>query len=225
MILKDHLYYQDHWSTIYLGDCRSILPLLEPVDLVLTDPPYTDYETVYEWDVVNLIGLLPPIRSFIFWKGNGFPLRYSARHVWSKANRNVGDRGEQYEEIYELNGQYTGLVLRHAVIDSEMNATLNGDVFCHHPTQKPIRLITRLLKHTIGTILDPFMGSGTTLIAAKNLNRKAIGIEIEERYCEIAKRRLCQSVFDFREKDAVKDKRVQGDLLEEMGSNKQEASK
>ncbi len=69
-----------------------------------------------------------------------------------------------------------------------------------HPTQKPVDLIKWCfdLKWTPeGTVLDPYMGSGTTLRAAKDMNRKAIGIEIEEEYCEKAARRLEQEVFDF----------------------------
>ena len=70
----------------------------------------------------------------------------------------------------------------------------------NHPTQKPIDLMVWLVKtfsnHNT-TIIDPFMGSGTTLLAAKQLNRQAIGIEIEEKYCEIAAQRLSQEVFDF----------------------------
>ncbi len=189
-------YYEDEAVTIYHGDCREILPEIGPVDLVLTDPPYADYEDAYPWDVVNLIGLFPSVRSFVFWKGGSFPLEFTARHIWAKANRNIGVLGEQYEECFELNGKTRGLVLRHAVIDSEMNATLNGDTFHEHPTQKPIRLIRRLLQHTDAvTILDPFMGSGTTLRAAKDLGRLAIGIEIEEKYCEIAAKRMAQSVM------------------------------
>ncbi len=187
-------YYSDEWVAIAHGDCREILPALERVDLVLTDPPYYGYED-YEWDIVDLVGLLPPVRSFIFWKGGDFPLPFTARHIWAKANRNIGNSGEQYEEIYELMGKATGLVLRHAVIDSEMNAQLNGDIFYNHPTQKPIKLIRRLLLPTVGLILDSFMGSGTTLRAAKDLNRKCIGIEIEEKYCEIAAKRCSQSVM------------------------------
>jgi DNA modification methylase len=69
-----------------------------------------------------------------------------------------------------------------------------------HPTQKPLEVMKFLVSSLCplaGLLVDPFMGSGTTLVAAKQLGRKAIGIEIEERYCEIAVQRLAQKVLDF----------------------------
>ena len=111
----------------------------------------------------------------------------------SRANRNIGKGAEQYEEIYERNGNTTGLVFRHAVIDSVMNAQLNGDEYFNHPTQKPIKLIRKLIVRYTSpgdTILDPFMGSGTTGVACHLTGRNFIGIEIDETYFNIATRRI-----------------------------------
>ena len=200
---------------IYCGDCLDLLPKIPKgmVDLVLTDPPYPDHEK-YGWEVPDLLSwpeYLLSTHGFIFWAGM-FPLEFTARHIWAKANRNVGTCGELYEEFYEINGSKTGLVMRHAVIDCPMNATLNGDSYFDHPCQKPIRLVRRIVRKTDGTILDSFMGSGTTLVAAKLEGRRAIGIEIEEKYCEIAKRRLQATQLGFVKPGTLKPKLPRGFL-------------
>jgi site-specific DNA-methyltransferase (adenine-specific) len=178
-------------ATLYLGDCREILPTLGKVDAVVTDPPYPGYD--YGWPIVPLQDLRLDCHQFFFWPANApFPLQHSARHVWSKCNVCVGDL-EPYEEIYEVNGRTFCGVFRHAVINCEMNAVMNGDEYVKHPTQKPIKLLRRLVKRTIGTVLDPFMGSGTTGVACAKLGRPFIGIEIEPTYFDIACRRIEQA--------------------------------
>jgi site-specific DNA-methyltransferase (adenine-specific) len=81
-------------------------------------------------------------------------------------------------------------VFRHGVINSNMNAQLNGDQFFKHPTQKPIRLMERIVELVKGTVLDPFMGSGTTGVACARLGRPFIGIEQDADYFEIACSRI-----------------------------------
>ena len=186
-------YYQDEFSTIYCGDCRDILPLLEPVDLVLTDPPYPDY---YASEYKYFEGILDPLKQisskqFIFWTAKEeFPLDYTAIHIWDKKT----GCGSQYERIFERNGQKNYKVFSKYLINSTVAASFTGDNFTGHPSQKPIKLIQELVGDEL-TILDCFMGSGTALVAAKNLGRKAIGIELEEKYCEIAVKRLRQGVL------------------------------
>jgi hypothetical protein len=175
-------------ATLYLGDCREILPLLPRVDAVVTDPPYPGYD--YGWPVPPLDSLPLPGRGFYFWPAlTPFPLTYTARHLWSKCNVCVGDL-EPYEELYEVGGGTFCGVFRNAVINCEMNAQINGDEYHPHPTQKPIKLMVRVVKRTKGTILDPFMGSGTTGVACAKLGRKFVGVEIEPKYFDIACKRI-----------------------------------
>jgi site-specific DNA-methyltransferase (adenine-specific) len=99
-----------------------------------------------------------------------------------------------WEEIYVLGNGFTGkrdegVLHGHLVVSWESRGRT-------HPHEKPVSLMTYLIGKTDADwVLDPFMGSGTTLRAAKDLGRKAIGIEIEERYCEIAAERLSQEVL------------------------------
>jgi len=214
-------YYSEDGITIYHADCRAILPDLEPVDLVLTDPPYgiglANHDTTRKtnrsgtWSVVgddSTVG--QEVIDFCFERK--FPLvafaspkarwRGSWRQelIWDKGEAvgGGGDISTTWKMTHELIlyagtgtlcGSRTGSVLSFPVTQSQ---------FPLHPTEKPVALCVYLLgRFAPTTVLDPFMGSGTTLVAAKLDNRKGVGIEIEERYCEIAANRLRQGVLDF----------------------------
>jgi site-specific DNA-methyltransferase (adenine-specific) len=121
-------------------------------------------------------------------------LPLAAIHIWHRSNVN----GRPYEPIYHFH--VDGHKRRSCVLS--VPAVFGGVgpgcwEYLGHPTQKSAPLMRWLLEKIPGpdTIIDPFMGSGTTLRAAKDLGRLAIGIEIEERYCEIAARRLDQTVL------------------------------
>ena len=218
-------YYEDTKAgiVIYHGDCRDILPHLPKVDLVLTDPPYgidiggsgtiggsgvvtvKDYG-ISTWDQVGMSmqqWMLIRAKSdqWIVWGGNHLcdVIGPSAGVlVWDKKCQN-----DWNDTFSEMEMAWTNLLTRtkgyRHLWAGALRASERGANIREHPTQKPLALLQWCLGFApdATTILDPFMGSGTTLRAAKDLGRKCIGIEIEEKYCEIAARRLGQEVLDL----------------------------
>jgi site-specific DNA-methyltransferase (adenine-specific) len=191
-------YYEHGGITIWHGDCREVLPSLE-ADVLVTDPPYPNNAGWFD-DAVecarHVIESSQHSEQLIFWTELEIPrskLPLVGVHIWHRTNVN----GRPYEPVFhfELSGaKRRSEVLRHAAVFKGAGPGCNE--YLGHPTQKPAALIRQLVeKARDGIVLDPFMGSGTTLRAAKDLGRKAIGIEIEERYCEIAAKRLAQEVF------------------------------
>jgi len=197
-------------ATLYLGDCLEILPTLDKVDAVVTDPPYgigeaagknasrgklaiaKDYG-VDSWDdhtADEAVALaitkaeqavifggnyyhLPPSSCWLVWdKENGATDFADAELAWTNLSKAV--RLKRY--------MWNGML--------RANKEKRGD----HPTQKPIGVMEWAINQTSGeTILDPFMGSGTTGVACMNLGRKFIGIEIEPKYFDIACERIDQA--------------------------------
>lgn len=208
-------YYQDDAVTIYHGDCEQMLPMFAKVDLVLTDPPYgidmakgfegfggfgekiARRQYMDEWDadrpsIEVMTSVVGSGARVIIWGGNFMAdLLPRSTHwlVWDKLNTmpTFGDcelawTNSKRKSVKKVTVEYNGLI--------------GKELERWHPTQKPLSLFVWCIQeYGGGTVLDPFMGSGTTLRAAKDLGRKAIGIEIEEKYCEIAAKRMSQEVL------------------------------
>ena len=195
-------YYQDDAVTIYHGDCRDVLSGRE-WDAVVTDPPYPTREDLFSIDALDVLdGMVETFPSAVFWPAN-YPVfrEPDAVHVWYKSvpihpNSKTGNtRGHQYERVLLFGLGKVCRVLHYYSVMPGFAAC--AEELTVHPTQKPLPLLVEIVRETVGVVLDPFMGSGTTLRAAKDLGRKAIGIEIEEKYCEIAAKRMQQEVLDF----------------------------
>ena len=202
-------YFSKDGQTIYHGDCRDILPQLPKVDLVLTDPPYAiDYNYASYEDSSDALDLLvddviPVLRqkSAVVFLSSGvqnmwkYPepdwvlaWTYWPGQILCKWGFNAWQPILVYGADPYLKNRKGG---RDDCIHKPGKREDTG-----HPCTKPlgawIRLLNRGSVFLKDIILDPFMGSGTTLVAAKQLGRKAIGIEIEEKYCEIAAKRLTE---------------------------------
>lgn len=213
-------YYEHGGITIYHGDAREVLPHLPQVDLVLTDPPYGVGEFYESWadteeNLAALISdVLPILRriakcslinsgvgpAFLYprpdWMLAWFVTGATARCKWGFScwQPLLAYGSDPYLR--------TGKGGRPDIIIGKLDDIVgSAEIDPNHPCAKPLMLWRRLLHRgspaETDLILDPFMGTGTTLIAAKDTHRKAIGIEIEEKYCEIAAKRLSQEVFQF----------------------------
>lgn len=227
-------YFSDGNITLYHGDCREILPQLEPesVDLILTDPPYgVSYVTnmvdkndpmaqpiVGDEDLNMVRDVLPYLDRIL----------RNDRHIYMfGATMRLGENMEAMGEYWKLKNVLvwdkglTGTVgdltsgygwnweaIVYATKGSRpLNRPRPRCIYRYdwnsrrdpvHPMVKPVGLLQWIIHHSSDSgemVLDPFCGSGTTLRAAKNLGRQAIGIEYEERYCEEVAKRLMQAVM------------------------------
>ena len=197
-------YYQDDLVTIYHGDCRDVLPV--EAEVAFADPPYgtgvADWDQVFETDwleplasgVRKAIAVTPGTNNVL-----SLPQRvggFEYRWMLSAAVLGVGTHGLMGFASWVPVVVYgrPGESLYRSQTDAAMLPTEPDRVA--HPSPKPLALTRWILSRLPeGSVVDPFMGSGTTLVAAKSLGRRAIGIEIEERYCEMAARRCSQEVL------------------------------
>ena len=217
------LYYEDESIRLYHGDCLQIDAWLE-ADVLVTDPPYGiawraaglhsdrtrrqsatmsitgDESVAARDDVLGMWGDRPAV-VFGSWR-EPRPPKVTHRLIWHKAGRKPGVSPAPYfpndEEVYLLGGGWQGKPTPTVLTTTEPRERQPSEI--GHPTPKPIGLMERLVnKCPEGVIADPFAGSGATLLAARNLGRKAIGVELEERYCEVIAKRLAQGVLNFGE--------------------------
>lgn len=220
-------YYRDESVTLYHGDCREVRAWLD-ADVLVTDPPYGvrweskhgdnrgpragrartvaavngDDDTSSRDTVLEVWGDRPAL-VFGSWRITR-PPRVRSLLIWHKAGAFSGLCNAPFftnhEEVYVLGDGWPlgDKPLRSVLTTSEHRSQATRDT--GHPTPKPVGLMAALLSRCpVGVIADPFAGSGSTLVAARDLGRRAIGVEIDERYCEIAARRLDQGVLDFTE--------------------------
>ena len=192
-------------ATLYLGDCMEVMPTLDKVDAVVTDPPYGIGADKHagnkkngwtQWDVKNWDNKRPSKSIFdkilnfkkpsIIWGGNYFTDFLPPSMQWF-----IWDKGQRNFSLADCEMAWSSQNKASRVFSYARSKALgDGKV---HPTQKPIALmkwcITQLPDET-STILDPFMGSGSTGVAAVQMGREFIGIELDEDYFEIACKRI-----------------------------------
>lgn len=209
-------YYQDDSVTLYHGNCLEITEWLE-ADVLVTDPPYgmafvssrttqkrpvaNDADPAVRDSALDAWGT-KPAAVFGTWRVSK---PFDARQVliWDKrgAGPGMGDLstafGTSHEEIYLL-GKWEKRSARRGSVIATMSSPSELTTRIGHPTPKPVGLMEILIAAAApGVIADPFAGSGSTLVAARNLGRKAIGVELEEKYCELIAKRLDQMCIDF----------------------------
>ena len=214
-------YYEDDLVTLYHGDCREVTDWLE-ADVLVTDPPYGrawkqgDTGTARGWasdkhdGIANDATTEARDAALALW-GNrpalvfgdlmlGPPVGTKHVLIYDKGN-DAGFTGavagfrRNAEGVYLLGRHPSGLGGRSAIVATRASAGGNLARTTGHPHTKPTDVLATLIAATTGTVADPFAGSGSTLFAAKYVGRRSVGVELEERYCEVAAKRLAQDTL------------------------------
>lgn len=213
------IYYQDDLVTLYHGDCLTVTEWLA-ADVLITDPPYgigwpagrlhsdrsvresatqsiAGDESVAVRDAALALWGSKPQVVFGTWR-EPRPPKVRHRLIWHKRGRQPGVSPAPFfpndEEIYLIGDGWVGSP-HPTVITTQEQRSLQPSLI-GHPTPKPVGLMELLItKSPPGIIADPFAGSGATLLAARLQNRRCIGVEVEERYCEVIAKRLGQGVL------------------------------
>jgi site-specific DNA-methyltransferase (adenine-specific) len=246
------IYYADESVTLYHGDCREVLPLIDSAHHVITDPPYSEHVHgaarssrmqsandrggKFGADVrrnidLGFTHLTPAVREFCAEQFARIAFRWvlvfsdtESSHLWRDDLESAGLDYVRTGAWVKLGStpQFSGdrpatgfeaITIAHPTGRKRWNGGGKHALWTHpivldrgrngarlHTTQKPLSLMGELVGLFTDegeTILDPFAGSGTTLVAAKQAGREAIGVELEERYCEVIAKRLAQGVLDF----------------------------
>lgn len=203
-------YYQDDFITLFRGDCLELWHWFAArCEVLVTDPPYgiaysslskalgrrpiaNDRTTEVRDEVIKRWGPHRPALVFGSWKRHR-PEGVSQMLIWEKGiNTGMGNLRipwkPNHEEIYVF-GKGDGFTGRRT--SGVLHFSYEGVGAARmHPTVKPLALMRELLGKTLGVVLDPFAGSGSTLVAAKQLGRRAIGVELDASYCHVAAERL-----------------------------------
>jgi DNA modification methylase len=198
---------------LYCADCLDVLPTLGPVDAVVTDPPYgmsfqSNYRKVAHSKIANddtdeallwTCALQPRHSAYVFcrWDNIVAVPKPKSLVTWVKNNWSMGDLEHEHARQTEVALFYPGP--EHDFPKGRptdvIRAPRTNNEF--HPTEKPVQLMRVFVDWTRGTILDPFMGSGTTIVACIRTGRRAIGIEREKKYFDIAVERCKRELERF----------------------------
>jgi site-specific DNA-methyltransferase (adenine-specific) len=196
--------------TLYCGDCREVMPTLGHIDVVVTDPPYgmafrSNYRAVRHDAIANdssddLLQWIcsQPVRhsKYVFCRWDNLANVPQPRSVvnWIKNNWSMGDLDHEHARQTEIALFYPGeqhfFPVGRPTDVLEVRRTGND----YHPSEKPTDLMWAIVRWTAGTVVDPFMGSGTTGVACAKLGRQFVGIEIEPRYFDVACRRISDAL-------------------------------
>ena len=210
--MKATPYYDKDGITIYCGNCLEVMPGLEGVDSLISDPPYgvnfnTDYtrfsggvapqaihKAVYGDDKLFDATPLLAYRRVVLWGANCYPLPQGTNLVWDKRSKGNDKSIMSDAEIAWMNSGH-GVYIFHHTWDGYRRDSERGTKY--HPNQKPVIVMQWIIEKAKpqGLICDPYMGSGSTLVAAQREGHRAVGIELFEEYCQAAVERLASPTF------------------------------